>query len=485
MKMNWKTVSLLLAAVAISLIVIMDAYTLLRSAKPFKVPPDKRLQEVYPEAYSFKLDESEAWPCLAALNSSGEEIGAVFLSDRLPPAVRGYSGIISVLAAFDKTGQIKGALVLKHSETPAYFSMLNKAAFMNRFSGRSITDDFSDLDAVSGATITSEAIKRDLIDGARLLALERYGLKSPASQRFEQKELIEAALLTALLILATAAYVLRNRRLRQASLLASVAILGLWLNYSLNIQQISALLAFSNPAASIALLLLFAFAVIAAFTRRQIYCQMLCPYGALQKFMYALVPFRLNPSQRLILLASRLKYLILFVIICAFFAFGFKAALLVEPFGAVFEFSAPEITMAFAVAILLISGIYKRFFCRCLCPSGACLQVAAKTLPTLRRLKSKTTDTKTWSAPGGKLINGWRDLVFILLLVTALAGLIGIGIDQHLEIRWQEQGGAGEPQKFEKVGIEQIREGVYNKNLSDVKAKYWKPVEEEKDGQEE
>jgi len=205
---------------------------------------------------------------------------------------------------------------------------------------------------------------------------------------------------------------------------------------------------------------------------------MLCPFGAMQEFMYSLVPYRLAPSQKLMLWASRIKFLTLFAVICAFFAFGFKAALMTEPFGAVFEFSASRYSMAFAVTLLLASGIYKRFFCRCLCPSGACLHAVAKTSAALQHFVGKRHSVSVGTTHG-RLLNGWRDILFVLLLLLALSAMAGVGMQQHYEIAQQEGKTQAEQRKFEKVNVERIREGVYNKKLSDIKAKYWKTADED------
>ena len=72
--------------------------------------------------------------------------------------VQGYAGEISLLAAFDEQGRLAGARVAGHRETPGLgdFIDLDKSPWMLRFA----TTPPLEVDAVTGATITSEAVKR-------------------------------------------------------------------------------------------------------------------------------------------------------------------------------------------------------------------------------------------------------------------------------------------------------------------------------------
>ncbi len=73
-------------------------------------------------------------------------------------ATPGYVGDIHLLAAFNAKGRLTGARVVRHRETPGLgdFIDLDKSPWMRRFSESSPRA----VDAVTGATITSEAVKR-------------------------------------------------------------------------------------------------------------------------------------------------------------------------------------------------------------------------------------------------------------------------------------------------------------------------------------
>ena len=72
--------------------------------------------------------------------------------------VQGYAGRIHLLAAFGQGGQLLGARVADHRETPGLgdFIDVDRSPWMLRFANTPPLE----VDAVSGATITSEAVKR-------------------------------------------------------------------------------------------------------------------------------------------------------------------------------------------------------------------------------------------------------------------------------------------------------------------------------------
>lgn len=96
----------------------------------------------------------------------GKPVAAVLTS--LAPD--GYSGQIRLLVAVAVDGQILGVRVASHSETPGIGDAIEvrKSPWIGTFSGRSLTDpdearwrlrkDGGDLDAISGATISSRAV---------------------------------------------------------------------------------------------------------------------------------------------------------------------------------------------------------------------------------------------------------------------------------------------------------------------------------------
>jgi electron transport complex protein RnfG len=85
-------------------------------------------------------------------------------------APRGYNGDIELAMAVDRTGQITGLSVLTQHETPGFGAVIGEldSSWIDSFRGRSIENiqargwqlrsDGGDIDGISGATITADAV---------------------------------------------------------------------------------------------------------------------------------------------------------------------------------------------------------------------------------------------------------------------------------------------------------------------------------------
>ena len=83
---------------------------------------------------------------------------------------RGYGGSMDVVVAF-RDGRLSGVRVTRHAETPGFADILDPSDWIGRIGGD------IDVDAVSGATITSRAVLR-----ARDAALARWAEEAWCSE---------------------------------------------------------------------------------------------------------------------------------------------------------------------------------------------------------------------------------------------------------------------------------------------------------------
>lgn len=106
---------------------------------------------------------------VTAVTLDGQPAGWVFRTDQVPPACKGKRGQIAILVALDTRAQIKEVSLLSHKEDMKYFGRIKKA-FYAQFSGRHAASDYSQIDAVTQATLSSRAIIRDIMEGSRNVA---------------------------------------------------------------------------------------------------------------------------------------------------------------------------------------------------------------------------------------------------------------------------------------------------------------------------
>lgn len=102
-------------------------------------------------------------------------VGYVFLTSDLPPEVQGYSAPITVLVGMDLEGRLTGIELIAYRESlrGSRGDFLNRSSYLRQFGGKHVADAFRvrrDIDGISGATITVDAMSRGIRNGARRVA---------------------------------------------------------------------------------------------------------------------------------------------------------------------------------------------------------------------------------------------------------------------------------------------------------------------------
>ena len=90
---------------------------------------------------------------VAAVRSDSDVTGVI-----IGVASKGYGGRVPVMVGFDLDGHIIGINVDASGETPGLGQKTADRAFTDQFIERGVDDTFSDIDAVTSATISSDAV---------------------------------------------------------------------------------------------------------------------------------------------------------------------------------------------------------------------------------------------------------------------------------------------------------------------------------------
>ena len=88
--------------------------------------------------------------------SAGKVFYLVF-SQQAGTSAAGYGGPVHLALLLNESGGLQEFFVVAHQETPAFFSMLKKSSFWQQLREYSPGDDIA---AVTGATLTSSALKQ-------------------------------------------------------------------------------------------------------------------------------------------------------------------------------------------------------------------------------------------------------------------------------------------------------------------------------------
>lgn len=390
------------------------------------------VRTLFPRAERFGpfAGEPRAAPVIAA----GAIIGYVYKTDDILP-IPAYSGKpISTAVALDRHGTLVGVRILHHEE-PILLAGVSESQltdFVQQYRGVHARDrikiggepraGYATLDAVSGATITMMVINQTITKTLAQVAASRGLLRgahagpeaavatagSVAIWKEVWKErtfsigVLAAALFLLTGILLFQDYLAQHPRLllyvRDGYLVFTVVFIG---GYAL--AQLSVVNVLTFVQAIIhdfrwetflidpLLFLLWSFvAMTLLLWGRGVYCGWLCPFGAVQELInQAARRFKLRQWEFPEMVHERLwalKYVVLLVL------FGLSLQSLetavryaeVEPFKTAVTLRFQRDLgrewgyLVYAIALLAISAVNRKFFCKYLCPLGAALAIPAR-----------------------------------------------------------------------------------------------------------
>ena len=105
-------------------------------------------------------------------NAQGRKLGTVLFSSPYSDEVKGFNGPTPLLIALDAYGRIKNVVLLENQETPRFAQIVVEGGLYEAWNGLTVEEALhTEVDAISGATYTSNGVKRSLV--ARLKAYQR------------------------------------------------------------------------------------------------------------------------------------------------------------------------------------------------------------------------------------------------------------------------------------------------------------------------
>ena len=118
------------------------------------------LQTAFPKAMYVELTAEATY---AVKNDKGKVIGTVLLSSPYSDNIKGFNGPTPLQIALDEKGKILEVRVLSNNETPSFLNKVINAGFLNSWNGLTVKEALDkNVDAVSGATYSSNGIQRSL-----------------------------------------------------------------------------------------------------------------------------------------------------------------------------------------------------------------------------------------------------------------------------------------------------------------------------------
>jgi spermidine synthase len=322
-----------------------------------------------------------------------EPAGYIFSSADFAPDVRGFGGKMNLAIYTGADGKLLNFHILRSNETPAYLELISR--WCAGLSGRELfgPKPFADVDVVTGATISSEAVLAALEKSAQSFAAEALGHSFDEGTASAGQKKPTAAYWRNYIPDRTGIYLMVAAAMslvviyyggfwtRIAVLCGNVLVGGVILNAQYSSEQAAGLLSLHTPAIGLSGAFLLAVGmVLLLICFGNIYCGYLCPFGAAQELLGLVVPKRLRwtPSAEKMRQGRFVKYVVLFILVLVFFISRDRTTLGADPLIAAFSRKAALYTtpvLVVGAAVLAISVFITRFWCRYLCPVGAFLSL--------------------------------------------------------------------------------------------------------------
>ncbi|WP_419835585.1 FMN-binding protein [Endozoicomonas atrinae] len=286
----------------------------------------------------------------------------------------GYGGKMDIALMIDDQGVIKQLAILSSRETASYLQKIIAAKFPEQVVGQSI-QNILQVDAISGATLSSSAILR----GANLAA-------EPVRQELMNLSLVDSRSpwsylgwmdLVALLAFAAAWQISKTRhsqrkKMEWGLMLTSLVLFGFYASALFSSSTLGILISgtwISGLGNYTPLILLVLTVVTLLTTNKNLYCDMICPFGTTQQCLAKIT----NPPTVTLKhsIFTWLPRVILLAVLAAGLYFRNPATIAYEPFGIMFGMTGSIQLFILTFVIILTSLMIYRPWCKTLCPVGA------------------------------------------------------------------------------------------------------------------
>ena len=313
-------------------------------------------------------------PVVLHVSKEGEEVGYLVIASHY-----GYQSDVEMATLVGLDGTVIDARAYAQNESPSYFVKLTGASFFKRnFPGKSIADGFDinrNVDAVSHATISSNAATKAVQKGVTYVGEHYLGIKvAPDSSKLSVGYLDILVCVMLVLALVTSRFA-KLKWLVWVTRVYSIVAMGFLTSQFITLSVLVAFFSLDWPSYIDYLrwyILVFGVFILLLATGKNVYCNYMCPFGALQEIEAALAgplakkPLnpRLNKSMRLF--PGALVFVSL-ALTLFYHNYGFANY---EPFSLIFGQVGVGVQWALLPIVLVAALFSRRVYCSFVCPVG-------------------------------------------------------------------------------------------------------------------
>ncbi|MFA8433170.1 MAG: FMN-binding protein [Marinifilaceae bacterium] len=323
----------------------------------------------------YKIEEKDGISYAQFFNSEEEFCGLYFETFDLAK-VKGYNGPVNLGVRVYADGTIESVEHVYSRETKAYIKRINRSGYFAQYVGLNLSDSNHQVDALSGATITTVAVAHTLENAIRkatpvflsdyLEGTSSFGVKASLNSWWY----LHILLIGGLMLVGWPGLFRKRKWLRLLMYACSVLYLGFFLKNTFS--YVILLQPFWGTSLSKMVAIYSLMVLLSAIWGNNLYCNVVCPYGNIQRLLVWLSPFKVG---KLPVSARTIRYIQYAVssVLVGGVIMGMRTWSGFELFPDLFGGNWKEYWFWVALIVVVVSLKYPNLWCRVACPTGCVL----------------------------------------------------------------------------------------------------------------
>ena len=292
-----------------------------------------------------------------------------------------YGGPLVIGIRVSEEGKIAEILDLQNKETPSFFAKVKKKRFFHQFAGKTASDDFllgEDINAVSGATITSRGVTTAVRNAAHITATKHFKLKPTWKQTDWLIGPYELGLIGVFALAFFVSYVRGPvaKYGRLAMPVVALSVVGFYTNSSVSIGQMAGILMGYIPDFKQHLLWWIMMAGMfgsVLLLGKNIYCAQVCPFQYVERGLNKISGVNLAVRPGMQKKARTVVGWMTWIALMLIFLSAHPTLGSYEPFAMMFSLTGAGVQWYILPLSLIGSFFVLNFWCRLFCPVGLVL----------------------------------------------------------------------------------------------------------------
>lgn len=296
---------------------------------------------------------------------------------------QGYGGPLKMAVLTNLNGGIIETQLVQDYETVSFLGRLDSKKFDKQFLSKKANNRFeliSDIAAVSGATVSSEAITLSVREAAHRIAEKSLEMQLPTYIQVWEFGLKEVSI-SLLFVFGVVGVLLRKRKWRYVSLFFGIVLIGFMFNASLSITHFGRLFLGYFPDIHthyLWWLLIGGTLTVIIIWGKNVYCTVLCPFLATQVLLNKISGIKLKLPKKITKPLSKTPTVLLWASLIIVIVSGNPTVSSYEPFALLFSLEGVGVQWYIMPAALIGSMFVSNFFCRFFCPVGGAFKYVQK-----------------------------------------------------------------------------------------------------------